>query len=384
MQGEKKFKVKRNVFTPVKIIALCFIFFFSSFIQLDAQHKTKNIFLITLDGFRWEELFTGADSSLMNSESGGVQQKNILKKKFWRQTAKKRREALMPFFWNVLMKNGIVYGNRSLHSDVMVTNKYCVSLPGYAEILSGSAQPEIINNKPKQIQSVTVMEFLKDQLHLAKYKIAVFASWNKFPYVVSKVPGVIYCNAGDTNAVDGKLTGRQRLLNRLQDEAPSPWDGIRLDAFTFYQGMEFLNKHHPRVFYFSFDETDDWAHMGRYDRVLEAAHRIDGYLNLLWKWCQSTAQYRNKTSFILTTDHGRGGSNDDGWKDHGSKIEGSEYIWIAIVGPDTPHLGELSNTKTVYQKDIASTLAKLLGYDFKKVSPTCGAFLSHAFEKRIR
>ncbi len=375
-----KTKAKRKLFTSIRVIALCFIFLSFSFAQLKAQHKTKNVFIITLDGFRWQELFTGADSSLMNGKNGGVQREDIFKKRFWRETVEERREALMPFFWNVLMKNGIVYGNRDLNSDAMVTNEYRVSLPGYAEILSGFAQPEIKGNQSVQITSPTLFEFLKHELHLSKYKIAVFTSWDKFPYVVSKIPGAIYCNAGNMDASDGKLTARQRFLNKLQNEAPSPWDGIRLDAFTYYQGMEFLKKHHPQVFYFAFDETDDWAHMGRYDRVLEDAHRIDGYLKLLWKWCQSIPQYRNKTSFIITADHGRGSSSNGEWKDHGKNIAGSQYIWIAVAGPDTPKLGELTNTKTVYQKDITATIAKLLGCDFTKASPNCGSFLPMAFK----
>ena len=34
-------------------------------------------------------------------------------------------------------------------------------------------------------------------------------------------------------------------------------------------------------------ETDDWAHDGRYDRVLEAYARSDRYLAQLWTWLES-------------------------------------------------------------------------------------------------
>jgi len=36
-----------------------------SFHPFDAQNK---LFIITLDGFRWEEVFTGADSALINDK----------------------------------------------------------------------------------------------------------------------------------------------------------------------------------------------------------------------------------------------------------------------------------------------------------------------------
>ena len=32
------------------------------------KSKTENVILITLDGFRWQEVFTGADSSFMRQQ----------------------------------------------------------------------------------------------------------------------------------------------------------------------------------------------------------------------------------------------------------------------------------------------------------------------------
>ena len=30
------------------------------------QHKTENVILVTFDGYRWQDLFTGADKRLIN------------------------------------------------------------------------------------------------------------------------------------------------------------------------------------------------------------------------------------------------------------------------------------------------------------------------------
>src|SRR5690606_30023161 len=75
------------------------------------ERQTHNVVLITLDGLRWQELFGGADESLMNSEFGGIKGEAALRKRFWRDTPEERREALMPFFWNVIAREGIVYGD---------------------------------------------------------------------------------------------------------------------------------------------------------------------------------------------------------------------------------------------------------------------------------
>jgi len=53
----------------------------------------------------------------------------------------------------------------------------------------------------------------------------------------------------------------------------------------------------------------------------------------------------------------------------GVEEKGSENIWIALMGPDTPALGELSNTAAVTQSQIAATVAAFLGKDFHQAMP---------------
>jgi hypothetical protein len=87
---------------------------------------------------------------------------------------------------------------------------------------------------------------------------------------------------------------------------------------------------------------------------------------------QSIDQYRDKTTFIISTDHGRGSGLVD-WKSHGQKIQGAEDMWMAFLGPDTPPLGERTNCDRVTQSQIAATLAALLGEDYHAAVPDSGA-----------
>jgi hypothetical protein len=87
---------------------------------------------------------------------------------------------------------------------------------------------------------------------------------------------------------------------------------------------------------------------------------------------QAMPEYRGSTTFIITTDHGRGSKGKE-WRDHGEKIDGAEDIWIAVIGPDTPALGERMNTGRVTQSQIAATIAALLGEDYLKAMPNAGA-----------
>jgi bisphosphoglycerate-independent phosphoglycerate mutase (AlkP superfamily) len=124
----------------------------------------------------------------------------------------------------------------------------------------------------------------------------------------------------------------------------------------------------PRVLFVGYGETDNWAHQGRYDLVLDSAHRTDAFIKELWDAMQAMPQYRGVTTFIITTDHGRGGGLTE-WKEHGVDEKGSENIWIAVIGPDTPALGERRNTSPLVQAQIAATLAAFLGRDYPAAVP---------------
>ena len=61
--------------------------FAPAFLQAQNQgSRTRNVFLVTTDGLRWQEVFRGADAALMRKESG-VDHPEKLKQRFWRETA---------------------------------------------------------------------------------------------------------------------------------------------------------------------------------------------------------------------------------------------------------------------------------------------------------
>ena len=68
-------------------------------------------------------------------------------------------------------------------------------------------------------------------------------------------------------------------------------------------------------------------------------------------------------------DHGRGDKVKSEWKHHGSKIADAHEIWMAVIGPDTKPLGEMKMPAQLYQRQIATTIAKLLGFNFKPAHP---------------
>ena len=126
------------------------------------------------------------------------------------------------------------------------------------------------------------------------------------------------------------------------------------------------------MLFVGYGETDWWAHIGHYDLVLESAHHMDAFVRELWETMQAMPEYRGRTTFIITSDHGRGSGLVE-WKEHGVDEKGSENIWIAVLGPDTPARGERENIGPVTQSQIAATVAALLGKDYPRNVPAAAA-----------
>lgn len=326
--------------------------------------QTENVVLITLDGLRWQEVFAGADSLLVN-DAGYVDNPEALTEAFWDTDPLKRREVLMPFFWTTLVSEGQLYGNRKYGNKVDCSNNMWFSYPGYNEILTGFADNERINSNSKTNNpNVTVLEYLNNKPEF-KGKVAAFGSWDVFPYIINRDRSGIRVNAGFETATD-KLTEKEELLNKLQGEIRGPWGGVRLDAFTQNYAMEDLKKNKPRVLFISYGETDDYAHDGDYDEYLKSARQTDAYIKEIWEYLQSEPQYRNKTTMIITTDHGRGTSPKSTWKGHGSNIPDAGEIWMAVIGPDSPARGEVKEKAQLYQNQVARTLSSALGVKYEQ------------------
>jgi hypothetical protein len=326
-----------------------------------SEAKVENVILITLDGLRWQEVFTGADAALIRNEAY-VGDTLALMQSFWDDDPMVRREKLMPFFWNVIATEGQLYGNRAHGSKVNLTNGHRFSYPGYNEILTGFSDDDRIDSNSKVPNpNVTMLEFVNRQ-DAFRGKVAAFGSWDVFPYIINETRSGIPVNAGFGMAEGNNLTAKEEFLNELQSQIPSPWGSVRLDAFTHNFALEYLNKNQPRLLYIAYGETDDFAHDADYDAYLHSARRTDGFIRDLWTWIQSHDAYRDKTAIVITTDHGRGLGPK--WTGHGDDIPTSAEIWIAAIGPSIESLGEIKSEGQYYQNQVANTVATLLGLKY--------------------
>jgi hypothetical protein len=340
--------------------------------QTAAPLKTRTVVLIVSDGLRWQEIFTGADATLLNEKYGGIWDKEAdLKRQFWRADPNERRKALFPFLWNTVATRGQIFGNRTKGSPARVTNGFAFSYPGYNEMTTGHPDPRINSNEFGPNPNVSVFEWLNG-LPDFQGRVAIYATWSTFKDIFnvqrSRLPLVVGWDA----PYGAPLAPREALLNRLYATTTQLDAEDVYDAFLQVPLLESFGRLQPRVLFVGYGETDNWAHQGRYDLVLHAAHGFDQFVEELWNTMQALPRYKDQTTFIITTDHGRGGGLTE-WKEHGVEQKGSENIWIAVMGPDTAPLGERSNTPEVHQAQIAATVAALLGQDYRRAVPLAAA-----------
>jgi len=318
----------------------------------------QKVFLITLDGLRWQELFSGADSLLVRNEKY-VKHPEALYEWTWGATPQERRLALMPFVWQKVVKMGQIYGNRNLGNQVNLTNGMWFSYPGYNEILTGRADDKNIDSNAK---TPNPNETVLEQFAIVRgaSKVAAFGSWDVFDAIVNQARSGVYTNSGFEPSTDFPLSPKEKLINELQQQIPSPWSSVRLDGFTHQYAKAYLEKHQPDLIYIAYGETDDFAHNGDYESYLKSTKNTDALLEDLWNFTQQSDHYRGKTTFIITTDHGRGTDPLDSWRSHGIKIKGSDQTWIIIFGKGVVPLGEVTRENQLYNHQIAPTVRKLL------------------------
>ncbi len=321
-----------------------------------------NVFIITTDGFRWQEIFNGADSALINNEKY-TPDTGTLKLMYWENSLEERRKKLMPFFWNVLFKKGQLFGNRNYDNKVNVSNVWSISYPGYNEIFTGTDDRTVSSNQKINNANLNVLEFLNNK-EPYKGKVVAFTSWDVFPYILNEQRNGLAVNAGYENIKDDNFSSTQLLINKVQDEAINKKEATRHDALTFETAKEYLKKNKPKVLYLGLGETDEFAHHERYDLYLQQANNIDKMITELWHWVQTTPGYKDNTTFIITTDHGRG-KRAANWGKHGFFTGGSSQTWLALIGPGIQPFGEIKENQQIYQKQLAQTIAALLGEKFE-------------------
>lgn len=352
-----------------RFLAIAFLTLAAVSCVAGAEPKTRHVLLVTIDGLRWQEVFTGADAALLDKTGGGVPDNTLaaVRAEFWNDSPDARRRKLMPFLWASIAQSGQVFGNRALGSAVSVMNAERISYPGYNEILTGRVDPVITTNTPIPNPNVTVLEWLNGRPGFGG-RVAACAEWGVFTAIINVPRSRLPVWVTRQHSPPAGATPRLLEIERWMDDIPPLAPDEHFDAFVYHAAIDRIEARRPRVFLLAFGEPDVWAHARRYDRYLYSIQRCDRFLRQLWEKLQADPQYRGRTTLLITPDHGRGVQPED-WTSHGKKIPRAEETWLAALGPDTPPLGERRDIAPVHQAQIAATVATLLGEDFGRAFP---------------
>lgn len=135
----------------------------------------------------------------------------------------------------------------------------------------------------------------------------------------------------------------------------------------------------PKLVYAILPHVDSVGHSGDYKKYTESISHADELIWKIWQQIQFNPDYKDKTTLIITTDHGRHTEGvRDGFKSHGDSCEGCRHTYCVMIGPDVKK-GFVYQDEC-FQVDIVPTVGELLGF----ATPACdGSSLTKALVDRL-
>lgn len=299
-----------------------------------AQESPPFLILVTIDGYRWEELFRGADPSLVTDERYRARYVE----------APDRPAALTPFLLS-FAQAGALIGNRDANSCARVSNDFWFSYPGYAEMLAGRPNPRVRYNAAIPNDDITVLERLARRPEFAG-QVRVFAEWETMRAILNQE--------------------RSGLSIFTPPDYEAPHDPQVIPAARAVLADP------PRVLWVALGDTDNRAHEGDYEAYLAAASDADAFVREIWEAYQANPRTAGATTMIVTADHGRGRAEDDRWTGHGSgrwrgivvpglRHVGSDAIFIAARGPNVINADAYTMENCASLGQVAGTILAALG-----------------------
>ena len=329
---------------------------------VSSKAQAPNLVIITIDGLRWQELYMGLDTVIVNNKLYNQGDSIGLYSLY-------NKQPIMPFVSKVMGKQGQLWGNRNAYTFSYNNNPYWFSYPGYSELLCGFVDTAINTNKYTNNPHHNLLDYLQNQSAYHN-KVVAFGAWFAFDRILHKPTATYPIYSAFTTYVN-TASPNVTLLNKLNNETFKPFGNEEcLDVFTHNMALDYIKTNQPKVMYIAYGETDEWAHEAHYKYYLNAARQTNLFIKELWTYMQRNNFYKNNTILLVTCDHGRGEGNE--WISHNSKTEGSNQTWFALMGKGVQAKGVVANGGVVYQQQLAQTVAQLLGLvytDKHTVSP---------------
>ena len=317
--------------------------------------QSRHVIFVTIDGVRPEDLFGGADPVVMRDpKQAGIADTAAFRARWWRETPEARRRAVMPFLWDTLVPAGALYG---AGTNVRVSNGLNFSGPGYTELFTGAARADVTSNDDRRYTHPTVFEVVRAAVPRAT-DVAAFTSWTTQARLTATRGGT-FVSQGPFEPLPGELADDARLVRLATLEGWVRHDdrSLRYDAFTHELALAWLVRYRPTLLHIGYGETDVDAHARHYDRYLAMLHDVDRMLSELMHAVWADPSLADKTTLVVTTDHGRGATAAD-WTDHGRDVGNAARWWFLASGAGVAARGVVA--EPMIQAQVAPTILRLL------------------------
>jgi len=132
------------------------------------------------------------------------------------------------------------------------------------------------------------------------------------------------------------------------------------DLYVWQNAKTKLQKYHPILTLLYLADVDQAGHSGNWQQYTRAITISDSIVGMMWDFLQSDTVYKNKTTLIVTNDHGRHLDGiSDGFVGHGDGCFGCRRIELLAVGSGV-NQGHINLHRHI--TDITPTIGALLNF----------------------
>lgn len=290
------------------------------FAALSSQSSTPpiTIVLVTLDGVRWHEVFEGVDAKL--AASHGLSPYEVVS-----------AAELTPNLHRIVATHGAALGAPGFGGTISASGPNFVSLPGYAELLSGRRTTRCRDNQCEGAGARTLLDDFAATSARAASQVALFTSWPDIARVASE---------------------RGVVAEPLPRSA-----GFRPDTVTAELAIVHLKAHPPQFLFLGLGEPDEFGHQNDYAGYLNALRRADARIAEVDHELSRLAAHGTRTALFVTADHGRA----DNFVEHGAKFPESARVWLIAAGSAVRANGFVAARAPRRLADLAPTVRQIAG-----------------------
>ena len=265
------------------------------------SYKTENLVIVVMDGARYSETF--GDSS----------------------------HSYIPNLWNFMKDSGVIFTSFYNLGTTFTMN-------GHIAITTGIYQ-----------------EIPNDGSVLPLYP-SLFQYWNK-KYNPTGDQSWLICSKDKLEVLGNTkdIHFKNQFLPISDCGISGNGSGYRADSITFQHALSCLQNQKPKVLLINFMEPDYSGHTSDWNAYLNGIKKTDEYVYQLWQFLQNDPNYKGKTTFLFTNDHGR---HDYDFKNHGDQCQGCKHIFLYAEGPDFPQGKTISSPYSLV--DLHATCKEML------------------------